>query len=94
MSELKGIWIDPETGYKYWWEKKAAKHKVDICLGTTDPEKYCNGVFLYSSKDPGTGIEFVVVNTDDPETFINLIGNQIDPQEIWDAKEPRKYDKP
>ena len=47
----------------YVYEYKTAKHKIDICLGTKDPEKYCNGYYLYSDKDPGSGLVFVVIAT-------------------------------
>jgi len=63
-QELKYITYD---GYKYWYEYKIARDRVDICLATKDPGKYCNGFYLYSTKDPGTGKEFVVVKTDDPK---------------------------
>jgi hypothetical protein len=53
-------------GYRYWYEKKLAKHRTDICLATKDPNKYCNGFYLYSDKDPGSGLAFVVVKTDNP----------------------------
>lgn len=43
-------------GYRYWYEYKLARHDVDICLGTTNPEEYCNGYYLYSHKDPGSGM--------------------------------------
>jgi len=54
-------------GFKYWYEYKLAKNNVDICLGTKDPEKYCNGLYLYSDKDPGSGKEFVVTKTNNPD---------------------------
>lgn len=62
-KELKFI---DYKGYRYWYEHKPAKHRVDICLATTDPEKYCNGFYLYSDKDPGSGMCFVVVKTNNP----------------------------
>jgi hypothetical protein len=34
----------------------------DRCLATKDPLKYCNGVYSYSSKDPGSGVEYVIIN--------------------------------
>lgn len=63
-GELKSIVY---KGHRYWYEHRLAKNNVDICLGTKDPEKYCNGFFLYSDKDPGSGKEFVVVKTDNPD---------------------------
>jgi len=63
-EELKSIVY---KGHRYWYEHRLAKNNVDICLGTKDPEKYCNGFFLYSDKDPGSGKEFVVVKTDNPD---------------------------
>ena len=58
-------------GFKYWYEHRAAKHRVDICLATKDPKKYCNGFYLYSDKDPGSGKCFVVVKTDNPNPSWN-----------------------
>lgn len=60
-------------GYWYEYEHKLAKDRFDICLGTRDPKKYCNGTFKYSMKDPGNGKEFVVTDTNDPEVKILLI---------------------
>ncbi len=57
--------------HRYWYKYKSARHRVDICLGTKDPKKYVNGIYLYSEKDPGTGIEFVVVKTNNPYVPIN-----------------------
>lgn len=53
-------------GYRYWYEFKLAKDRVDICLATKDPKKYCNGFYKYSSKDPGSGKCFVVVKHNNP----------------------------
>ena len=53
-------------GYKYWYEYKLAKDRVDTCLATKDPKKYCNGFYLYSTKDPGNGKAFVVIKSDNP----------------------------
>lgn len=61
------------NGYWYEYEYKAARHRVDICLATTNPQQYCNGVFLYSMKDPGSGIEFVITDTDDPVIKADLL---------------------
>jgi hypothetical protein len=60
-------------GYIYYYEYKLAKNKVDICLATKDPTKYCNGFFLYSDKDAGNGKEFVIVAHDNPsdEWYVN-----------------------
>ncbi len=57
--------IDYE-GYRYYYEHKPAKHRVDICLATKDPEKYCNGFYVYSDKDPGSGKCFVVTRHNNP----------------------------
>lgn len=54
------------NGYRYWYEYKLAKNRIDVCLATKDPEKYCNGFYLYSDKDPGNGKAFVIVKTDNP----------------------------
>jgi len=53
-------------GFWYEYEYKSAKDNEDICLGTEDPEKYCNGIYLYSTKDPGNGLAFVVIDSNDP----------------------------
>ena len=55
------------NGYRYWYEQKLGKHGVDICLATKDPNKYCNGFYLYSDKDPGSGLVFVVTKTNNPD---------------------------
>lgn len=47
-------------------EHKLAKDRVDICLATKDPKRYCNGFYLYSTKDPGSGKAFVVVKHNNP----------------------------
>jgi hypothetical protein len=54
-------------GYRYWYQYKLGVDRQSICLGTKDPKKYCNGLYLYSTKDPGDGMAFVVVKTDDPK---------------------------
>lgn len=65
MQEQDLKFIDYK-GHRYWYEQRPAKHRVDICLATKNPEKYCNGFYLYSDKDPGSGLCFVVVKTDNP----------------------------
>ena len=52
------------TNEKYYalYTKKLAKHKKDICI-----QPVHGGTWLYSSKDPGSGMENVVVATNDPE---------------------------
>lgn len=60
------------NGYWYEYHRKAARHRSSICLSTKNPAEYCNGTFLYSTKDPGSGIEFVVINTNDPEVKRSL----------------------
>ena len=54
-------------GHKYWYEYRLAKDRKDMCLATKDPKKYCNGIYKYSTKDPGNGMAFVIVDTDEPE---------------------------
>lgn len=54
------------NGYRYWYVHRLGKDHLDICLGTEDPKKYCNGLYLFSRKDPGDGMAFVVVYTTDP----------------------------
>ncbi len=46
-------------GFIYEYEKKPAENG-DLCLATNDPQKYCNGVYSYSSKDNGDGLAFVI----------------------------------
>jgi hypothetical protein len=57
--------------FKYWYEYRLAKDEISICLATKDPKKYCNGIYLYSTKDSGSGKEFVVVKTNNPNLIIN-----------------------
>jgi len=52
---------------KKHYEQKQGKDKADTCLATTDPQRYCNGFYLYSTKDPGSGKAFVVVKTNNPD---------------------------
>lgn len=65
-KEDESDFIDFE-GYRYWYQYKLAVDRVSICLGTKNPKEYCNGLYLYSTKDPGDGMAFVVVKTDNPE---------------------------
>jgi hypothetical protein len=53
-------------GYSYYYEYRVAKDG-EICLGTKDPEKYCNGFYSYSSKDEGSGMAFVVIIHNNPK---------------------------
>lgn len=50
--------IDHE-GTRYYYEHRLAKDG-EICLGTMNPQEYCNGVYSFSKKDPGDGLAFVV----------------------------------
>jgi len=59
-------------GYWYKFEFKLAKNRIDYCLATTNPDMYCNGWYLYSGKDPGTGKEYVIVDTNNPELKLLL----------------------
>ena len=61
------------NGYWYEYEHKLARHRIDVCLATTDPQRYCNGYYRYSDKDTGSGKEFVIVDTNDPECKLLLI---------------------
>lgn len=54
-------------GYWYDYEHKLARDRKDFCLATKDPEEYCNGYYLYSQKDPGSGKCFVIVATNNPD---------------------------
>lgn len=53
-------------GFKYFYEYRNARHKIDFCLGTKNPKEYCNGYFLFSEKQEGDGAEFVIISTDNP----------------------------
>ena len=48
-------------GKQYFYEQRLARNG-ETCLATKDPKKYCNGFFTYSSKDPGDGVAFVLLN--------------------------------
>ena len=50
-----------QNNIKYYYEHKQAKHG-DICLATKDPTTYCNGIYKYSIKDPGSAKQFVAGN--------------------------------
>ncbi len=77
IEDMENLYIDFE-GYRYWYEYKLAKNRIDICLATKDPTKYCNGFYLYSDKDPGTGKEFVVTKTNNPNyPGLNVSKNDI-----------------
>ncbi|MFW6243424.1 MAG: hypothetical protein ACOC2W_04625 [bacterium] len=54
-------------GFWYEYTQELALNKVDFCLATKNPEEYCNGYYIYSSKDPGSGVEFIIINTNNPE---------------------------
>lgn len=49
-------------GKRYFYEHRLAKDG-EMCLGTMNPDEYCNGLYAYSSKDPGDGMAFVVTET-------------------------------
>ena len=61
-DDLIGLSTIIHKDFKYWYEYKLATNG-DTCLATKRPEEYCNGVYVYSSKDPGTGKAFVVMHT-------------------------------
>lgn len=56
-------------GFRYDYEFKLASEK-EICLATNEPKEYCNGLYRYSSKDPGNGKAYVVISTDNPEYWL------------------------
>jgi len=56
----------------YWYERKVAKHGMSICLATRNPLEYCNGLYLYSQKNPGSGLAFVVTKTTNSEKIQEL----------------------
>ena len=58
---IKEQYLD-HNGNRYWYEYMLAKDN-DTCLATKDPEKYCNGIYSYSTKDTGNGKAFVVIRT-------------------------------
>ena len=53
-------------GFRYYYEYKIAESGVDICLATKDPKEYCNGFYLYSDKDTGSSMAFVVLYHNNP----------------------------
>lgn len=65
-----------KNNIKYFYEHKPAKDG-DICLSTKDPNLYCNGVYAYSEKDPGSAKQFVVIKqvniAEERNNRINLI---------------------
>ena len=65
-KDMEELFIDYK-GYRYWYEHRLAKDQIDICLATSDPKRFCNGFFLFSTKDPGSGKEFVVIKTNNPD---------------------------
>ena len=65
------------NGYWYEYKYKLAKDRFDICLATKDPQKYCNSYYRYSRKDPGSGMEYVVLDSNDPEVKILMIEQEL-----------------
>ena len=61
MSKTKEVKEISYNGKIYLYEYRAAING-DSCLATKDPNKYFNGIYKYSSKDPGSGICFVIVD--------------------------------
>ena len=57
---------------EYQFEYKCARNNKDFCLATKDPTKYANGFYLYSDKDPGSGMKFVIVDTTNQELKNNI----------------------
>jgi hypothetical protein len=56
-----------KDGYWYEYVLGLGLHRQSICLATREPNRYCNGLYLYSSKDPGSGKCYIVVDTNNPE---------------------------
>jgi hypothetical protein len=79
---MKAQGIIKYEGYTYQYEYRAAKHGIDICLATQDPEKYCNGFFLYSDKDPGNGLEYVVIGSDNPNHQTRSLSSPLSLKEV------------
>lgn len=48
-------------GELIYYEHRLAK-EGERCLATREPKLYCNGIYAYSSKNPGDGIAFVIVD--------------------------------
>jgi hypothetical protein len=65
MKEMENTSVE-YLGITYYFEHRLAKDG-EICLATTDPKLFCNGLYTYSSKDPGDGMAFVVTATDKDE---------------------------
>lgn len=53
-------------GVTYYYEHGLA-NDGDICLATDNPKLYCNGIYTFSSKDPGDGMAYIVLFTDQDE---------------------------
>ncbi len=54
-------------GHRYWYKYQLAEHRKSLCLATEDPCKYCNGIYLFSKKDPGDGKCFVIIKSTNPD---------------------------
>jgi hypothetical protein len=50
------------SGFDAMYVRKLAKHNEDICI-----QPVHGATWLYSTKDPGNGMENVVIATNDPE---------------------------
>ena len=63
-------------GFWYLYVHKLARHRKDYCVASKNPQEYNNGYYLYSDKDPGSGKEFVIIETNNPVLMAQIIINQ------------------
>jgi len=76
---MENMPVQGETGFihidrKYYaYEYRKARHEIDFCLATKDPQKYCNGHYLYSRKNPGNGLAFVITFTTNKELMTKIL---------------------
>ena len=77
MNEMTDKKFIDYEGCRYFYEHRVAKHRIDICLATKDPKKYCNGFYLYSDKDSGSGKCFIVTSTNDSKITLNVLRNNL-----------------
>ena len=66
----KGTRIESNNLY-YDYEYRIA-YNGEICLSTKNPESYCNGFHSFSTKDPGNGMAFVIIETNDADCFDSM----------------------
>lgn len=74
-------------GTVYWYKDSLGVDRKTICLATTNPKEYCNGTYLYSTKDDGSGKVFeVIAQSKQVLDGIPVISNTIDVDALADYK--------